>query len=286
VFRERFCIRCLMYFRIVVCRLPCEIPSLFGSARKRLTCENRNTFYTKTSFFKVRSCAGAAGKAKNKRKINTEKPLHKYRKYRCFLTFFLAGRPCRTKTPKMTSQSPFGTHPGTPPEGEIDQLFAPRDPPGREQQFLGRPGPPQSPSRRPPERLPKQASRPRVPQGPPGSHFGAILTPCWPLPAFIFKLLSCRLGCACGFFCATFGAACPLLSHVVLNAFRTTCANKGARQHTQENAKKEQEPAKARTAPTQANHRMSRTCKTLHTPTKAIQTTAGNETPGTKGGRR
>ena len=43
-------------------------------------------------------------------------------------------------------------------------------------------------------------------QRPPGSHFGAILAPCWPLSALIFKLFSSLLCCACGFFCATFCA--------------------------------------------------------------------------------
>ena len=41
---------------------------VFRSARKRPTSEICNTFHAKTMFFKVRACAGAAGKAKKKHK--------------------------------------------------------------------------------------------------------------------------------------------------------------------------------------------------------------------------
>ena len=179
----------------------------------------------------------------------------------------------------MTSRSASQTLPGS----SWRTHGLPRS--GREQPRSA-PGVPQERPRSVPGATSPANSAPEAAQRPPGSHTGAILHQCWPLPAFIFKLLSYRLRCACGFFCATFGAACPLLSHVVLNAFRTTCANKGARQHTREHARNKQEPAKASTAPTKANHRMSRTCKTLHTPRQAIRSNAANETLGTQGGRR
>ena len=96
-----------------------------------------------------------------------------------FSYFFRSGRPNRKKAVKMTSQSPSGTLQAGPREGEIDQLFAPRASQGRQQQFLGRPGPSQSLSGTAPGRLWKQGRRPRAAQRPPGSHFGAILAPFW-----------------------------------------------------------------------------------------------------------
>ena len=77
--------------------------------------------------------------------------------------------------------------PAAPRKHEIDQLFAPGGPQGANNEFLGTPGPPQSPSRRAPGSLWKQSRRPRVAQRPPGSHFGAILPPFWTLRGIIFQ---------------------------------------------------------------------------------------------------
>ena len=88
---------------------------------------------------------------------------------------FRVGRPCSKNAAKTISRRPSGSLPGTPREVEIDQLFAPSRPPGRQQEFLGRPGAAQSRSRRPPGRLWKQVLRPGGAERPAGSDFGAML---------------------------------------------------------------------------------------------------------------
>ena len=59
------------------------------SARKWPTSEILNTFHAKTNIFKVRSCAGAAGKAKKNIKNTLQNYLNKSREIVDFLTFFM-----------------------------------------------------------------------------------------------------------------------------------------------------------------------------------------------------
>ena len=96
----------------------------------------------------------------------------------CFVDTFLAFSSVPPAQPqkitKMTSPSPSGTLPGTLQEGEIDPLFAPRAFQGRQDQFLGRPGPCQSLSGMAPGSVWKQGRGPRAAQRLPGTHFGAI----------------------------------------------------------------------------------------------------------------
>ena len=64
-----FAIVCLFFlFRLLFFR----VPSLFGSARKRQTCEKCNTLHVKTCFSKVRSRAGAARKTKKSKQKTTK----------------------------------------------------------------------------------------------------------------------------------------------------------------------------------------------------------------------
>ena len=113
--------------------------------------------------------------------------LQKTLKFYDFSYFF----PYRETLPEKCSQNDLPGHSGTLPgslrEGEIDHLFAPGGPQGANNEFLGTPGPPQSPSRRAPGSLWKQSRRPRVAQRPPGSHFGAILPPFSTLRGIIFQ---------------------------------------------------------------------------------------------------
>ena len=58
----------LMDFQLVIFERFLMDVLVFRSARKRPTSEICNTFHAKTCFFKVRACAGAAGKAIKTRK--------------------------------------------------------------------------------------------------------------------------------------------------------------------------------------------------------------------------
>ena len=109
-----------------------------------------------------------------------------------FVTFSVPQGPAAKmsqKWPPGASPGPSGGLPGTPWRPEIDQLFALGGPQGANNDFLGTPGPPQSPSRRAPGSLWKQGRRPRVAQRPPGSHFGAISAPFSTLRGIIFRVL-------------------------------------------------------------------------------------------------
>ena len=176
VFRMFLCMRLLMNFSDRILKNILLHSAVFRSARKWWTSEFLHTFHAICCFFKVRACAGAAGKAKKKHNEH----LKHTSKHRCknlnFSSFFRSARPNRKNAPKMTSPNPSGTLPGSLREGEIDQLFAPRRSQGRPRQFMGSPGPPRSLSKRAPGRLWEQGRRPRAAQRPPVSHLGATLT--------------------------------------------------------------------------------------------------------------
>ena len=149
--------------------------SIFRSARQRPRHEKCNTFHTKTCFFKVRSGAVAARTAMKDSEKYVEKQHKKHAENEDFSDIFRGGRPCSKNAAKITSRRASRSLPGTPREAAIDQLFAPSRPPGRQQEFLGRPGAAQSRSRRPPGRLWKQVLRPGGAERPAGSDFGAML---------------------------------------------------------------------------------------------------------------
>ena len=98
----------------------------------------------------------------------------------------------------MTSQSLSRTLPGTSQEGEIDPLFAPRAFQGRQDEFLGRPGPCQSLSGTAPGRVWKQGYFDGLSKHfglhfrSPGASFwnvcGNVFSTCL-LPLFLFFLL-------------------------------------------------------------------------------------------------
>ena len=129
--------------------------------------------------FRIARLRRPRGEGQEKRENRMLNQLQKTLEICCFSYLFRAGRPSRKNAPKMTSQSHSGTLPGSLREGEIDHLFAPGGPQGANNEFLGTPGPPQSPSRRAPGSLWKQSRRPRVAQRTPGSNFASILAQFW-----------------------------------------------------------------------------------------------------------
>ena len=159
----------------------------FRSARKR----HRRLKYCKNQYifdvFRIARLRRRRGEGQEKRENRMLNQLQKTLKFVDFSYFF----PYRETLPEKCSQNDLPGHSGTLPgslrEGEIDQLFAPGGPQGANNEFLGTPGSPQSPSRRAPGSLWKQSRRPRVAQRPPGSHFGAILPPFWTLRGIIFQ---------------------------------------------------------------------------------------------------
>ena len=138
-----------------------------------------------------------------------------------FSYFFRSGKPNRKKAPKMTSQNPSGTLPGSLREGEIDQLFAPGGPQGTNNDFLAPPGRP----RASPGGL-RGASGSRVgAEGPPRCLQGTMLVPAskfYPLgPHFPrFAATCCHRFLAC--FAARFvvcSVGVPLVWPLFSNAF-------------------------------------------------------------------
>ena len=86
-----FLFRCV--FKLCFCPNFILLRPLFRSARKRPTCEKRNTLHAKTCFFKVRSRAGAASKAKKTMQKTTPKNIKNMMKFVVFCSFFLAVSP-------------------------------------------------------------------------------------------------------------------------------------------------------------------------------------------------